>query len=117
MPPLHDTLAAIADRPDTVGAMVLSDEGLVIDTALAIPVEAELVAALAATVSRAIRALAEAVAQGAPEQVVIESSQGTLLLTPLTQATTLVVIAGADGDIGELLYDLRHHAPALAELV
>jgi predicted regulator of Ras-like GTPase activity (Roadblock/LC7/MglB family) len=117
MPPLHDTLEAMANRPDTVGAMVLSDEGLVIDSALAIPVEEELVAALAATAARSIRGLTEAIAQGQPEQIVIESSLGTLLLTPLTASATLLVIAENDSDLGDLLYDLRRHAPALAELV
>jgi len=107
----------MANRPDTVGAMVLSDEGLVIDSALAIPVEEELVAALSATAARSLRGLSEAVAQGQLEQIVIESSQGTLLLTPLTASATLLVIAGSGSDLGDLLYDLRRHAPALAELV
>lgn len=117
MPPLHDTLATIADRQDAAGAMVISDEGLVIDAVLAIPVEAETVAALAATALRSLRALTEALAQGGPRQVVVESTAGTVVVAPLSPTASLVVIAAPDGELGELLYVLRCHAPALAGLV
>ena len=49
MPPLHDVLTALAGRPDAAGALVASDEGLVIDAALPPGLEPETIAALAAT--------------------------------------------------------------------
>src|SRR5690606_30704081 len=57
MPPLHDLITALAGRPDASGALVVSDEGLVIDAALPVGVEAEAIAAHAATAFRSLLGL------------------------------------------------------------
>jgi predicted regulator of Ras-like GTPase activity (Roadblock/LC7/MglB family) len=117
MPPLHDVLATLAGRPDASGALVVSDEGLVIDAALTAGVEAEAVAAHAATAFRSLHGLSSALQHGTPIQAVIDAQFGVVILNQLTAGTLLVVLARPDAELGELLYDLRRHGPALAELV
>jgi predicted regulator of Ras-like GTPase activity (Roadblock/LC7/MglB family) len=117
VPPLHDVLTALAGRPEVTGALVVSDEGLVIDSVLPTGLEAETVAAMGATALRAIAGLSESLGHGAPASVVIEGPTGTAVLGRLPSGAALVVVAADDGDLGELLYDLRRHTPALSELV
>jgi predicted regulator of Ras-like GTPase activity (Roadblock/LC7/MglB family) len=117
MPPLHDLLAALAGRPDASGALVVSDEGLVIDAVLPTGVEVEAVAAHGATAFRSLQGLASALQHGTPRQAVIESEGGVMILTLLTAGSALLVVGRPGADVGELLYDLRRHGPAVAELV
>jgi predicted regulator of Ras-like GTPase activity (Roadblock/LC7/MglB family) len=118
MPALHDVLTALADRPDVAGALMVSDEGLVIDSALGTDApESEATAALAATAQRALAGLGEALGHGPPREVVIEAEGGTTVLRRLPSGATLLVIAAPEGDLGTLLHDLRRHGPALSELV
>lgn len=118
MPALHDVLIALAARPDVAGVLVLSDEGLVIDSALTPgATEPEAAAALAATAQRALVGLGEAVGHGTPREVIIDAPGGTTVLRRLPSGATLLVLAAREGDLGALLYDLRRHGPALTELV
>lgn len=117
MPPLHDVLTALAGRPDASGTLVVSDEGLVIDAVLPPGIEAEAVAAHAATAFRSLHGLAEALQSGPPAQAVVESAHGVVVLRHLRTGTLLVVIAAPGAELGDLLYDLRRHGSALAELV
>lgn len=117
MPPLHDVLAALAGRPDAHGALVVSDEGLVIDAVLPPGTEAEAIAAHAATALRSMRGLTDALGHGTLHLTVVDSEHGVVVVSALTAGTTLVVVAAADAELGDLLYDLRRHGPALSELV
>jgi hypothetical protein len=103
---------AFADRPDVAGAVVVSDDGLVVETALGADLDPEELAALAASAVRSLSALAEASQRGPVAQVVLDGDRGTVILQRLP-AGVLVVLAAADGDLGRLLYDLRRHTPAL----
>lgn len=116
-PPLRQLLEAIAGQPDAAGALVVSDEGLVIDAVLPAGVEPEAVAALATTAMRSLTALGDALRSGAPHQVVLESPQGVTVLERFPNGSTVLVLAGDHGDVGQLLHDLRLQRPAIAELV
>lgn len=117
MQPLRSVLMAFADRPDVAGAVVVSDDGLVVESVLPDQVDADEIAALTATGMRALVGLSAAARAGAPIQTVIEAAQGTLILQRLAPAGFLVALAAPDGDLGALLYDLRRHAPALTTLL
>jgi predicted regulator of Ras-like GTPase activity (Roadblock/LC7/MglB family) len=118
MTTLHDILIALVDRPDVDGALVMSDEGLVIDAALhGTAVEPEAAAALATSAQRSLAALGEALRHGPPHEVVIDGPDGTAVLRRLRSGATLLLLVARDGDLGALLHDLRRHGPALAELV
>ena len=118
MPALHDVLVALANRPDAAGALVLSDEGLVIDSALPRGgVDVDAAAALAATAQRALAGLGEALRHGPAREVVVDGRDGAAILHRLPSGATLLLIAAPGGDLGGLLHDLRRHGSAFAELV
>ena len=50
MHPLRTILTAFAERPDVLGAAIVSDEGLLVESALPERFDAEAIAALAASV-------------------------------------------------------------------
>lgn len=117
MQPLRSVLTALAERPDVAGAAVLSDEGLIVESALPEGLDPDAVAAHAVTALRALDALSGAVAHGRAHQLVSEGDRGVMVLHRFATGATLLVLASPEGDLGALLYDLRRHAPALEPLI
>ena len=117
MQPLRSVLLAFAERPDVGGAVVVSDDGLVVEASLPPGLDAEELAALGTTAGRSVGALGGAARIGDLSQAVVECTLGTLVLQRLPSRATLLVLAAPDGDLGALLYDLRRHAPALVSLL
>ncbi len=117
MQPLRSILLALAERPEVAGVAVVSDEGLIVESALPSTLDPEAVAAHAVSVFRYLASLGGAVAQGAPRQVVVEGTAGVLVLHRLPGGATLLVLAAPGDDLGILLNDLRRHAPALEQLI
>lgn len=117
MQPLRSVLLALADRPDVAGAVVVSDDGLMVESSLAAGLDGEELAALAADAGRGLAALGRAARAGQFVQAAVECRAGTLVLQQLRSGATLVVLAAEGSDLGGLLYDLRRHAPALVALL
>jgi predicted regulator of Ras-like GTPase activity (Roadblock/LC7/MglB family) len=115
--PLRSVLQALAERPEVAGVVVVSDEGLVVDSVLPDGVDREAIAALGATALRSLVGLGHAAGVGMPTEVVVDAAGGALVLLRLSGSTaSLVVLAADQGDLGTLLYELRRHGPALASL-
>jgi predicted regulator of Ras-like GTPase activity (Roadblock/LC7/MglB family) len=55
--------------------------------------------------------------RGAPRTSVIDYERGLLIVAQIGSGDSLAILAAPDADIGELLYDLRQHRPALAALL
>lgn len=117
MQPLRSVLLALAERPEVAGVAVVSDEGLIVESALPSTLDPDAVAAHAVSVLRNLASLGGAVAQGAPLQVVVEGIEGVLVLHRLPGGATLLVLAAPGDELGILLNDLRRHAPALEQLI
>ena len=117
MQPLRSVLLALVDRPDVAAVVIVSDDGLVVESHLPIGLDAEELAALAASAGRAIGALGGAAHAGALVQAAVECAQGTLVLHRLPSGAILLVLAAEGGELGTLLYDLRRHSPALVSLL
>jgi predicted regulator of Ras-like GTPase activity (Roadblock/LC7/MglB family) len=115
--PLRSVLQALTERPDVAGAIVVSDEGLVVEAMLPATVDRDAVAALGATALRAVGGLVQAAALGETVELVVEASGGTVVVQRLPGNAGLVVLAAPEGDLGTLLYELRRHGPALTPLV
>lgn len=115
--PLRSVLQALVDRPEVAGAVVVSEEGLVVEAALPASVDRDAVAALAATALRTLIGLTQSAGLGEPTQVVVDAPGGVLALQRLDGRTSLVVLAAEAGDLGALLFELRRHGPSLAPLV
>lgn len=117
MQPLRSVLVALAERPEVAAAVVVSDDGLVVESSFPADLDAEELAALAISASRAMTSLATAARAGDLTQSVLDCTEGTIVLQRLPARATLLVLAHPDGDLGTLLYDLRRHAPALVSLL
>lgn len=117
IPPLNDALQTLAGRPDVAGALVVSDEGLVIAAAMPDGAELEAIAALAATAQRALVSLSSAIGHGPASQTVLDGPDGSAVIVRLGSGATIVVLAAIEGDLGELLYAIRGAMPRLSGLV
>ena len=117
MQPLRSVLLALADRADVAGVVVVSDDGLVVESSLPVGIDPEELAALATSAVRGITALGLAAQTGTLAQAAIDGSHGALVVQRLPAGGILLVLAAVDGDLGTLLYDVRRHAPALMSLL
>ena len=117
MQPLRSVLMAFAERADVAAAIVVSDDGLVVESSLPADLDAEELAALTTSAGRAIGDLGRAARIGELAQGVVDGAHGVLVLQRLPSRATLLVLAAPDSDLGTLLYDLRRHAPALVSLL
>jgi predicted regulator of Ras-like GTPase activity (Roadblock/LC7/MglB family) len=117
MRPLRSVLMAFAERPGVAGALVVSDDGLVVESALGDERDPDEVAALAASAGRALAALSRAFGAGVPIQTVVDAESEVIILQRLPTGGTLVALAHPDADLDTLMYDLRRHAPALVSLL
>jgi predicted regulator of Ras-like GTPase activity (Roadblock/LC7/MglB family) len=113
---LAEVLRGLAAREGVQGALLLSGEGLPIDHAGG-AFEPEAVAALAATLAQYAGRLGEDAGRGELRSAVLEFACGPVVLARAGSSDWLAVLARPEADIGPLLYDLRHHGPALAGLL
>jgi predicted regulator of Ras-like GTPase activity (Roadblock/LC7/MglB family) len=114
---LGDVLRSLAARDGVQAAILLSGEGLPIEHAAAGAFEPEAVAALAASLAQYAQRLGEGAARGELRTAVLEYAGGVVVLTRAGSDDWLAVLSRPEADIGPLLYDLRHHGPALAGLL
>lgn len=114
---LGEVLRSLAARDGVQAALLLSGEGLPIEHAATGAFEPETVAALAATLGQYAGRLGEGAERGPLRTAVLDFAGGLVVLARAGSEDWLAILARADVDIGPLLYDLRHHRPALAGLL
>lgn len=114
---LKPLLEGLASRSDVVGAAVVSGEGLVIEEALPVGSDTEALAALATTLLRHAGELGGAGGLGGLATAVLEFDRGPAVISALSAGVGLVVLARPDADLGELLYLIRRHRTAMADLL
>jgi predicted regulator of Ras-like GTPase activity (Roadblock/LC7/MglB family) len=114
---LSDVLRRLAARDGVQAAMLLSAEGLPIDHAASGAFEPETVAALAATLAQCAARLGEGAERGELRTAVLDYAGGLVVLARAGSQDWLAILARPEADVGPLLYDLRHHGPALAGLL
>ncbi len=99
------------------GVAVVSGDGLVIEEALGPGTDPDGVAALATTVARHGGELGTAAGLGSLATAVLEYEGAPAVIGPLGGGASLVVVARPGTDLGGLLYLLRHHRGAIADLL
>lgn len=99
------------------GVAVVSADGLVIEQAIRRPTDPEALAALATTLVRHGRELGEAADLGGLGAAVLEFDTGPALLCALRDGASLLLLGALEADLGELLYLLRRHRAAIADLL
>jgi predicted regulator of Ras-like GTPase activity (Roadblock/LC7/MglB family) len=117
MPGLNEVVRDLAARDGVEAVLVLSADGLPIEHASRGPFDPESLAALTATMVQYATRLGIGATRGALRNAVIEYERGLLVIAQIGAGDCLAILAAADADVGELLYDLRQHRPALAALL
>jgi predicted regulator of Ras-like GTPase activity (Roadblock/LC7/MglB family) len=112
---LRSLLDGLTNRPEVTGAAIVSGEGLLIDHLLPPGTDGDALAALAATVIRQVTELGSAARLGDPSTAILEFAGGPAILGMVDGGAALVVMARPDVDLGELLYLVRRHRPAVAD--
>ena len=117
MSDLSEVVRELAAREGVEAVLVLSADGLPIEHSARASFEPEAVAALTATLLQYATRLGLGAGRGAARTAVIEYERGLLIVAQLGSGDSLAILAAPHADMGELLYDLRQHRPALAELL
>lgn len=107
----------LAGRPEVDAVVLASPDGLPIDQAGPAELDAEELAALAATAARGAAQLVAAAGRGGVRTAVIESDRGLVVLAGAGSEGWLLVLTRSGANIGELLFDLRRRRPALTALL
>ena len=114
---LASVIRGLAAREGVQAAVLLSADGLLIEHASAQAIEADTVAALAATLAQHAQRMGEGAGRGELRTAVLEFAEGAVVLARVGGGDWLAVLSRPDADIGPLLYDLRHHRAALTPLL
>jgi len=117
MASLGEVVRGLAARDGVEAVLVLSADGLPIEHASREPFEAETLAALTATLAQYATRLGLGAGRGPLRTAVIEYERGLLVVTQISAGDCLAVLAKPEANVGELLYDLRLHRPALAAAI
>lgn len=114
---LADVVRRLVAREGVEAVLVLSADGLPIEHASHQPFEAEPLAALTATLAQYATRLGTGAGRGALRTAVLDYEGGVLVVAKIGAGDCLAILAETEANIGELLYDLRQHRPALAALL
>lgn len=117
MPTLRDLTDAVRSRPGVQAAVILGDDGLVIETGDASQSEAESLAARVPAVAMAARQLGQAAGSGEAQLAVVEFERGYGVVLSLSAHAMLFVATSRDANLADLLFDLRRHRSSMAALV
>jgi len=113
---LGELVRGLAAREGVVAVLLVSGDGLDIEHAGA-PAEPETIAALSATVGQHAVRLGEGVGRGELRTAVLEYGDGLFVLARAGRTDWLAILAKPGTNLGELLYDLRHQRPTIANLL
>ncbi len=114
---LNEVLRGLSTRDGVEAVLVLSADGLPIDHASRGTFDPESLAALSATLVQYATRLGLGADRGALRNAVMEYERGLLIVAQVGAGDCLAILAAPDADVGDLLYDLRQHRPALAALL
>jgi predicted regulator of Ras-like GTPase activity (Roadblock/LC7/MglB family) len=115
---LRNLIEGVAHRPGVIAVALVSTDGLVIDRVVTGSLDDhEEVAALSATVAAQAASLGLSAGRGSFQTGVMEYQHGMVIVSRAGDEGFLVVLVDPEHNVGELLYHLRQHEPALAALL
>ncbi|SRR5712692_4982165 len=117
MATIRDVVEALSRRSGVDAVVVVGRDGLPIDSRTANGVDAESVAALVPTVINGMTQLGVAGGRGEFGSGVLEFAGGLAVVAVLNAEALLVVLVRPSTNAGELLYELRRHRSAIADLL
>lgn len=116
MSALSRLLEGLAARPGVLGALVLSDDGLPVAQAGNDPAADEL-AAVGSTALRQLVQLGRSTGQGSLRLGVVEYESGRVVIHPVRDGASLLLLVRRDLNVGTLLFQLPADADALSALL
>ena len=117
MPTIRDLVSAIRRRNGVDAALILGRDGLLIDGATDPALDPDSLAAHVPSLVQAAIEMGTAAGRGEFALMVQEYSAGTLVITAVSPHAFLLVVLRPDGDLAELVYDLRRFRAQIAALV
>jgi len=114
---LRDVVRGLSARPDVDAVVVVSSDGLPIDSAGRADLDAEAVAALSAAFANGARRLGQAADCNDLSTTVLEFGDRLAIVRTLGSEGHLFILASRTTNVGPLLFDLRRQAPQLATLL
>ncbi|HMU60940.1 MAG TPA: roadblock/LC7 domain-containing protein [Gemmatimonadales bacterium] len=116
MPTISGLLDDLAARPGVLGVLVLSDDGLSVAQAGNDPAADEL-AAVGSAALRQLGQLGASTRQGKLQIGVVEYESGRVVIHPVRDDASLLLLVRRDVNVGTLLFELSAEAEALAALL
>jgi predicted regulator of Ras-like GTPase activity (Roadblock/LC7/MglB family) len=117
MTELGQVVQSLAARQGVEGVLLLSRDGLPIQHAARRELAAAAGGALAPPLAPHAARRGDGAGRGDLTTAVLEFAGGLVVLARAGACDWLAILAGADADIGPLLFDLRQHRPALGSLL
>jgi predicted regulator of Ras-like GTPase activity (Roadblock/LC7/MglB family) len=117
MPTIRDVVEVLASRDGVEAVVVLTRDGLLIDSSTRDGVDADGLAALVPAVVRNCRELGAAAGRGGFGTSVMEYEGGLALVAEISGDALLAMVFRAGTNVGSLLYELRRHRASIATLL
>lgn len=105
------------ESPDIQAAALVSEDGLLLASALPQHVEELRVGGMSATLLNLGARAANELGLGRPEQVLIKGSDGYAILTTASQGTVLLVLAGHHAKLGLVFLDMSRAVKEIAKVL
>lgn len=117
MASIRDVVDALSRRSGVDAVVIVGPDGLPIAARTTNGVDSESVAALLPSAIKAMTQLGEAGARGDFGTAVLEFGRGLAVVAVLSADAVLVVLVQPATNVGGLLFDLRRHRSAIADLL
>lgn len=105
------------ESPDVQAAALVSEDGLLLASALPQHVEELRVGGMSATLLHLGARAATELALGPPEQILIKGADGYAILTTASQGTVLLVLADHHAKLGLVFLDMRRAVKEIAQVL
>ncbi|HCW44911.1 MAG: roadblock/LC7 domain-containing protein [Planctomycetia bacterium] len=109
---MKQILQGLNEVPGVLGSMVMTEDGMVVCSALSSSFDGEVVAAFASNARLCIGKAAVQCGDGIPHEMVLEGEEGSLILLDIEDAT-LVVITHAGLELNTGMLEIRSLARKL----
>ena len=117
MPGIRDLVAAIRQREGVEAAVVLGNDGLLIQGEGQPGFDLDTLAATVPSLMSTTGELARAARIGDMDSVVVQTSDGFIVVSVMSAEVLLLVVLRFDANIAQLLGELRRNRDSIAALV
>jgi uncharacterized protein len=117
MADLRSILAHYSSVDGVSAAAVVDPDGLVIEGDLGDAFDMETLGMVASNTAALTRAIGHEVQKGEALQTILEFEQGTVMLEPIGDQATLLVVCDSTGSLGKLRFVAKRHRGELDEII